>query len=301
MKKTNLTLVLAAMLSVALAFAVSCNKEEPEPEPEPTPAPAPDPDVPLPENCFKDIDGNVYEMITLGTQTWMKQNLKVKHYADGTPLADATDDKPVADTMPAYMYPDLRPHNFKNYGLLYNWETATRGQFSYRQPSGVQGICPDGWHLPTSKEWQTLVSYLANHPSLWDTSGSVSKALADNSWRVEGVNLGNEPEHFNQTGFSALPTGFVHDYPLHAGGLWEHWKEHESAIYWCADFNSDYPKPAPVIDTANISPDPYPAWNYGWPDSIYPQPYIFKMSIHSDPSISSLADLHFCAVRCVKN
>ncbi len=133
------------------------------------------------------------------------------------------------------------------------------------------------------------------------TQISVSKALADKSWRVEGVNLGNEPEHFNQTGFSALPTGFVHDYPLHAGGLWEHWKEHESAIYWCADFNSDYPKPAPVIDTANISPDPYPAWNYGWPDSIYPQPYIFKMNIHSDPSISSLADLHFCAVRCVKN
>ena len=219
-------------------------------------------------SSFKDSrDGEKYSTVTVDGITWMAENLR--YAANGS-----------------YDSKDIGAKG--DYGRFYSSATA-------------HTVCPDGWHLPTSNEWQTLVSYLANHPTFWDTSGSVSKALADKSWRVEGVNLGNEPEHFNQTGFSALPTGFVHDYPLHAGGLWEHWKEHESAIYWCADFNNEYPKPAPVIDTANISPDPYPAWNYGWPDSIYPQPYIFEMNIHSDPSISSLADLHFCAVRCVKN
>ena len=214
MKKINFTLVLAAILSVALAFAVSCNKEEPEPEPEPTPAPAPDPDVPLPENCFKDIDGNVYEMITLGTQTWMKQELKVRHYADGTPLADATDDKPVADTMPAYMYPDLRPHNFKNYGLLYNWETATRGQFSYRMPSGVQGICPDGWHMPSPREWQTLVNYVSSQSEFQceATAANIAKAMClDTLWQEERSYPACSPRHNpstnNLTGFSAVPAG----------------------------------------------------------------------------------------------
>ena len=234
-----------------------------------------------------DVDGNQYSTVKIGDQVWMSQDLKVTHLPDGSALStyDILIEKPAYFIFSGKVY--------------YNAAAAQNG--TLETGTTTQGICPDGWHLPTSNEWQTLVSYLANHPSLWDSSGSVSKALADKSWRVEGENLGNEPERFNQTGFSALPTGFVHDYPLHAGGQWEHWKEHGSAIYWCADFNNDYPKPAPVIDTANISPDPYPAWNYGWPDSIYPQPYIFEMNIHSDPSISSLADLHFCAVRCVKN
>ena len=215
MKKINLTLILAAILSVALAFAVSCNKEpEPESEPTPTPVPDPDPDVPLPENCFKDIDGNVYEMITLGTQTWMKENLKVKHYADGTPLADATDDRAVADTMPSYTYPDLRPHNFERYGLLYDWKTATREEFSYRIPSGVQGICPDGWHMPSPREWQKLADYLKSQTEYQcdATAANIAKSMClDTLWQEEksypACSPMHDPKTNNLTGFSIVPAG----------------------------------------------------------------------------------------------
>ena len=264
MKRTSCFFkVLYVMVTVALTIFAACNP----------------PDGPL-----KDVDGNQYRTVKIGNQVWMSQDLKVTHLPDGSALStyDILIDKPAYLTFSGKVY--------------YNAAAAQNGTFE--TGTTTQGICPDGWHLPTSNEWQTLIRYLDYHPALWDTSGSVSKALADKNWRVEGVNLGNEPERFNQTGFSALPTGFVHDYPLHSENLPGHWKDNESAIYWCADFNNDYPKPN--SDTS-ISPDPYPAWDYGWPDSLYPQPYIFKMNVLSDPSISSLADLHFCAVRCVKN
>ena len=213
MKKINLTFVLAAIFSVAVAFAVSCNKE-PEPEPEPTPEPGPDPEQPLPENCFKDIDGNIYEMITFGNQTWMKQELKVKHYADGTPLADATDDRAVADSMPAYKYPDLRPHNFERYGLLYNWKTATKGEFSYRAPSGVQGICPDGWHMPSPREWQQLVTYISSQSEFQceATAANIAKSMClDTLWQEERsypkCSPMYDPTTNNLTDFSVVPAG----------------------------------------------------------------------------------------------
>ena len=258
--------IIALLLGIAFFLTAACTK--------------PDGYSPL-----TDVDGNQYSTVKIGSQVWMSQDLKVTHLPDGSALStyDILIEKPAYLTFSGKVY--------------YNAAAAQNGTFE--TGTTTQGICPDGWHLPTSNEWQTLIRYLDNHPALRDTSGSVSKALADKSWRIEGVNLGNEPEQFNQTGFSALPTGFFHDYPLHSENLHGHWKDQGEAIYWCADFNNCYPMPN--TDTSDISPDPYPAWNYGWPDSLYPQPYIFKMNVLSDPSISSIADLHFCAVRCVKN
>ena len=133
--------IIALLLGTAVFLMVACNK----------------PDGPL-----TDVDGNQYSTVKIGDQVWMSQDLKVTHLPDGSDLStyDILLKKPAYLTFSGKVY--------------YNAAAAQNGTFE--TGTTTQGICPDGWHLPTSKEWQTLVSYLANHPSLWDSSGSVSKA-----------------------------------------------------------------------------------------------------------------------------
>ena len=99
-----------------------------------------------------DIDGNSYGTLIIGSQTWMGSNLKVTHYANGTeiPLAGSSSqwgslefgDK-------AYCWYSGEEETGNVYGALYNWAAAMNGEASSgSNPSGVQGACPDGWHLP---------------------------------------------------------------------------------------------------------------------------------------------------------
>lgn len=88
-----------------------------------------------------DFDGNVYETVIIGTQTWMKENLRSLHYADGSPIEEV------------YVYDDNEA-NANVYGRLYTWVSVMRtGKSS-------QGICPNGWHVPSKAECETLISYL---------------------------------------------------------------------------------------------------------------------------------------------
>ena len=214
MKKINLSLLCALFLSLMMVAFVAC-RPEPEPEPEPQPVePQPDPEEPLPEGCFKDIDGNVYETIVIGKQTWMKQNLRTTHYADGTPITDGTNLGSMSDSVAMYSDADKRPHNRPKYGLLYNWKAATRGQISYRSPSGLQGVCPDGWHLPSATEWRKMVTYVSGQSmyQCGDVSEDIAKALCSKEgWEQESTypkcSPGYAPETNNLTDFSAVPAG----------------------------------------------------------------------------------------------
>ena len=126
----------------------------------------------------KDFDNNEYSVVQIGDQCWMKQNLRVKHFADGTALVGATS---VNEGHKANIYyttsnniyskgPCDDEHGItmaqhtEKYGLMYNWYTAmhaaTDASGNAIVPdfglSDVQGICPEGWHLPDTAEWQTL-------------------------------------------------------------------------------------------------------------------------------------------------
>jgi len=83
-----------------------------------------------------DVDGNTYPTIKIGDQTWMKENLRVTKAPDGTPLQ-------------RYCYND-NASNCDKYGGLYTWDSAMSG-------SAPQGICPDGWQVPNTADWQKLV------------------------------------------------------------------------------------------------------------------------------------------------
>jgi uncharacterized protein (TIGR02145 family) len=104
------------------------------------------------------------------------------------------------DTDSSWCY-ENNSSNCDTYGRLYEWNAVMHGESSSNSnPSGVQGICPDGWHVPSDEEWTELVNYLGND----GYSGSEGTALkSESGW----YNNGNGTDNF---GFTALPVGLRH-------------------------------------------------------------------------------------------
>ena len=135
-----------------------------------------------------DLDGNVYQVVTIGTQTWMAENLKTTKYNDGTNIPLVTDRVLWnALTSPGYCWFDNDQKTYGDtYGALYNWYTVNMGK-----------LCPAGWHIPSKAEWVTLVTYLGGE----DNAGGKLKATGTALW--QSPNSGAT----NQSGFTALPAG----------------------------------------------------------------------------------------------
>ncbi len=112
-----------------------------------------------------DYDGHKYKTIKIGTQCWMAENLVSTHYSDGRPLIDVTSAGNISGIpLASYIF---WYHNIKDqasvYGILYSWAAAMdSASSSSASPSGVQGVCPVGWHLPSSAEWDTLGAFVNN-------------------------------------------------------------------------------------------------------------------------------------------
>jgi uncharacterized protein (TIGR02145 family) len=145
------------------------------------------------ENTISDYDGNVYKTVAIGTQTWMAENLRTTHYADGSPIPKVSDTPgwdALLDTDPAYSwYNDDSIQNSGAYGALYTWEGAMNGEASSNSvPSGVQGVCPSGWHVPSLEEWAILHSYLILNGYNYDGTAlgnKIGKSVAAIShWRT---------------------------------------------------------------------------------------------------------------------
>ena len=154
-----------------------------------------------------DYDRNVYPTIQIGSQCWMKENLRSTHYSDGTAITAGNS----SSTTVAYYY--TLQGNF-NYGYLYNWKAVMRSSSSSQaSPSGVQGICPNGWHVPSDAEWDELQNYVSNLSQYRcnDNSNYIAKALAaTEGWSssTSTCAVGNALDNNNATGFSALPAGY---------------------------------------------------------------------------------------------
>ena len=145
-------------------------------------------------------DSNTYSYKTIGSQIWMTENLaylpsvvgpgtgstSVAYYYvygyDGTDIAAAK-----------------ATSNYTTYGVLYNWPAAMSGAASSdTNPSGVQGICPTGWHLPSDAEWTTLTTYLGG----LSVAGGKMKEAGTTHWSSPNTGATNE------SGFTALPGGY---------------------------------------------------------------------------------------------
>jgi len=142
-----------------------------------------------------DIEGNEYQTVTIGSQVWMAENLRTTKYADGTALISGSGDISGNYTSRyCFTYND-NASLAETYGRLYTWAAVMRGESAIdANPSGVQGVCPDGWHVPGDSEWKELESYLGMTFDL-DIYG----------WR--GTDQGTQLKEGGSSGFEATISG----------------------------------------------------------------------------------------------
>ncbi len=129
-------------------------------------------------DCLRDVDGNVYRIVRIGEQVWMKDNLRVRHAPDNSVVT-------------AYPYNNDTSYA-KTYGLLYTWDAAMNGS----KEEGACGICPTGWHIPSDEEFKILEMHLG-----------MSRTQADmvNVWR--GTHIGTSLKMGGESGYDARLAG----------------------------------------------------------------------------------------------
>lgn len=196
-------------------------------------------------NTVKDIEGNVYQTVTIGTQVWMAENLKTTKYRDGSSIPNVSDHAEwYALNTGAYCEYGNTPSNVAVYGRMYNWYAV----------SDARNLAPAGWHIPTDAEWNVLTDYLlANgYNCNGSTDGSFyAKSLAATTNWASSYNIGavgntDYPEFRNKTGFTALPGGWRGSagtfYELGYSGYWWSSTEYLSqyGIYRKLDFRYTY-------------------------------------------------------------
>jgi uncharacterized protein (TIGR02145 family) len=177
------------------------------------------PQIPL---TITDVEGNVYNTITIGTQTWLIENLRTTKYNDGTSIPIVADSYSWPDmTSAAYCWYNNDISNKSTNGALYNWYAVNSGK-----------LAPVGWHIPTDAELTTLENYLIANGYNYDgsTSGNkIAKSLASkNGWSATSTTdgaVGNDFTKNNTSNFSMLPSGYrgwssIFDLQGMSGYLW---------------------------------------------------------------------------------
>lgn len=142
-----------------------------------------------------DIDGNTYQTVVIGNQTWMAENLKVTRYSNGDAIANVTDNATWTGlTTGAYCwYNNDYATNGSIYGALYNWYAA----------SDSRNVCPTGWYVPTVNDWDVLSNFLGG-------SGVAGGKLKSTRTDPDEHPRWNQPNTgaSNEVGFNGYPGGF---------------------------------------------------------------------------------------------
>ncbi len=167
-------------------------------------------------------DGQIYNIVTIGNQTWFAENLK---YLPGvSPSSEGSYDNPYYYVYGyrGYSVSEAKATtNYNTYGVLYNWPAALNA-------------CPDGWHLPSDREWKTLEMYLGMSQSEadgigWRGTNEGEKLKSTNGWYEDGNGT-------DEVGFSALPGGYRNNNgnfdKLEINGYWWSATEINSSYAW---------------------------------------------------------------------
>ncbi len=237
-----------------------------------------------------------YPIRTFGSAgTWMLANLRATTYADNLGVNKPADDLVTPGTGGAipksYYYPALDPSllnadKYPELGLVYTWAAATNGKggFDGKQNAqnegesaettsgpnpipanveqvGKQGVCPEGWHLPSDKEWNDLEEAIANEqtglytrnefkPTAWDVSWRLVPDVARNTVDGHGKSMKNydvklgsyaasgaSKTFCNGGGFNLMLSGYVSDTGSYGGSLgregriWSHSASSGSSVW----------------------------------------------------------------------
>ena len=143
------------------------------------------------DNCgILNYAGQAYHTVIIGSQCWMTENLNIGKWINAAQLQKISD----SGAIEKYCFGnDFVQCDY--WGGLYQWGEMMR----FMKESGAQGICPDGWHVPASKDWKTLIKFLGTED---DAGGKLKSTL---QW--DRPNVGAT----NSSGFSAYPGG-AYDY-----------------------------------------------------------------------------------------
>lgn len=150
----------------------------------------------------KDIDGNVYKTVKIGSQWWMVENLRVTHYRNGDPIPNKTEDEEWDKPVGAWCFYNNDSTKVTPYGRLYNWFAV----------NDSRKIAPEGWHVPSDSEWQKLVNYLGGD----SLAGGKMKSKGTIESR-DGLWRGSNEGATNESGFSALPGGYRYNHGVFDG------------------------------------------------------------------------------------
>jgi Fibrobacter succinogenes major domain (Fib_succ_major). len=164
-----------------------------------------------------DQDGNFYKTVTIGTQTWMAENLRTMKYNDGTniPLVTSGIAWNNLNTGAYCNYNNTtNSDTIATYGRLYNWYAVNTGK-----------LAPKGWHVPTQEEWDNLMTDLGGENKAW----LKLKEVGEEHWQ-------SQDNSTNETGFTAVPSGFRRPDGkfTHLGFCCDFWSTTE------CDFNNAY-------------------------------------------------------------
>lgn len=159
-------------------------------------------------STVSDYDGNVYYTTHIGGKVWMKENLKTSKYCNGTNIEYGNWD----NSNGTYAWYDNNIFWKDSYGALYNWLAV----------DNTNGLCPNGWHVPSDEEWTALTDYLGGQA----IAGGKLKEVGTLHWNSPNAGATNE------TGYTALPGGYRHSNgsfnSINNYGAWWTSSEHDS-------------------------------------------------------------------------
>lgn len=176
-----------------------------------------------PSTTVNDIEGHTYTTISMGSQCWMKENLRTTKYSNGTDIALGSNPNNYSSSAQAYYtHSNTVTQNSNDviYGLLYNGYVVRSSN----------NVCPTGWHVPTNSEFIILMNYIKGNTNFQCNNivNNIAKAMASASyWNSSTVScaIGNIPTNNNGSGFSVLPSGTWEvsdgiEYVGQSSGIW---------------------------------------------------------------------------------
>lgn len=191
-------------------------------------------------NAVQDYDGNWYGAVVIGNQVWLGENLRTTHYANGDAIR-----KTILGSV-TYRYEDYSNSQvqLKKRGYFYPWSTVMHGQSSSSaNPSNIQGIAPDGWHVPSKAEYKQFTDYMDNQKRYYINSNyAVGKAISSSSyWNT--ASMPGSPGYNKETNNAAVFGIYPVSYSQASSGIPYTYMTGREARFWTttqADNNNAY-------------------------------------------------------------
>ena len=154
-----------------------------------------------------DIDGNIYNVISIGNQCWFKENLKTTRYKNGVPIQTGLTNN---------QWQNANSGAYANYNDDINLSNIYGKIYNYYAAESPNGLCPTNWHVATKTDFDTLIQSIETIYGIPDsTAGGAMKEIGITHWSTPNNGA------TNLTQFTALPGGYRNNSGLYQGiGGW---------------------------------------------------------------------------------